>query len=193
MPDRYFSWFMTVFLAAVAQEFTIAKQITGLGRGARRSRTPRGCAVSSAVPFQPKRCPWRWKTAPRQPTHRALFRPLRRAVSRPWCCRRSPTALFVRWGSRRRCNLSWRASASVALLRYGPLLDQAAERTFAFMPFTPTWNATGQPAASLPLHRTPDGLPMACRRPNVLGRRQPCYRLPPNWNNSNIGQTRLSR
>jgi amidase len=55
------------------------------------------------------------------------------------------------------------------LLRYGPLLDQAAERTFAFMPFTPTWNATGQPAASLPLHRTPDGLPIGVQAAERFG------------------------
>jgi amidase len=45
-------------------------------------------------------------------------------------------------------------------LRYGPLLRQAAERAFRFMPFSPIWNITGQPAASLPLHWTPDGLPV---------------------------------
>jgi amidase len=28
------------------------------------------------------------------------------------------------------------------------------------VPFTMAWNATGQPAVSLPLHRTPDGLPV---------------------------------
>ena len=30
---------------------------------------------------------------------------------------------------------------------------------FAFAPFTPQWNMTGQPAILLPLHRTTDGLP----------------------------------
>jgi len=33
------------------------------------------------------------------------------------------------------------------------------EAQFAFAPFTPQWNMTGQPAISLPLHRTTDGLP----------------------------------
>jgi len=28
------------------------------------------------------------------------------------------------------------------------------------IPFTPAFNATGQPAVSLPLHWTPDGLPI---------------------------------
>jgi amidase len=29
-----------------------------------------------------------------------------------------------------------------------------------FTPFTSAWNVTGMPAVSLPLHRTPDGLPV---------------------------------
>jgi amidase len=45
-------------------------------------------------------------------------------------------------------------------LRYGSLLRQAADRAFKFMPFSPIWNITGQPAASLPLHWTSDGLPV---------------------------------
>jgi amidase len=33
-------------------------------------------------------------------------------------------------------------------------------RTFEWFPFTPLFNATGQPAISVPLYWTPDGLPM---------------------------------
>jgi amidase len=29
-----------------------------------------------------------------------------------------------------------------------------------FVPFTPTWNVTGQPAVSVPLVQSPDGLPI---------------------------------
>ena len=29
-----------------------------------------------------------------------------------------------------------------------------------WVPFTPVFNVTGQPAISLPLHQTPDGLPI---------------------------------
>ena len=39
-----------------------------------------------------------------------------------------------------------------------PAADFAAQK--AFTPWTSLWNVTGMPAASLPLHRTPDGLPV---------------------------------
>jgi amidase len=34
------------------------------------------------------------------------------------------------------------------------------ENQKAFTPWTSAWNVTGMPAVSLPLHRTPDGLPV---------------------------------
>lgn len=46
------------------------------------------------------------------------------------------------------------------VLRLGSVVEDAARRIFSFIPFTPIWNVTGQPAASLPTHRTADGLPV---------------------------------
>jgi len=46
------------------------------------------------------------------------------------------------------------------LLRLGGVLQQAAEQVFEFIPWTPVFNVTGQPAMSVPLHWTPDGLPV---------------------------------
>ena len=50
-------------------------------------------------------------------------------------------------------------------LRIGEIRDDADpardfENQKAFTPFTSAWNVTGMPAASLPLHMTPDGLPV---------------------------------
>jgi amidase len=50
-------------------------------------------------------------------------------------------------------------------LRIGEIRDDAEpardfENQKAFTPWTSAWNLTGMPAASLPLHRTPEGLPV---------------------------------
>jgi amidase len=39
-------------------------------------------------------------------------------------------------------------------------VDALAEQVFAFMPFTPVFNVTGQPAMSVPLYWSDDGLPI---------------------------------
>ncbi len=46
------------------------------------------------------------------------------------------------------------------LVRAVGLLDQAADSAFRFTPWTPVFNATGQPAMSVPLHRSREGLPV---------------------------------
>lgn len=51
--------------------------------------------------------------------------------------------------------LNW--SAPLAITK---LIDQAAESTFSFIPFTPVANFTGQPSMSVPLHWNPEGLPI---------------------------------
>jgi amidase len=38
--------------------------------------------------------------------------------------------------------------------------EQEGQRIVSFIPYTPQFNVTGQPAISLPLHWTPDGLPV---------------------------------
>ncbi len=39
-------------------------------------------------------------------------------------------------------------------------LDMAAAETFSFIPYTPVYNATGQPSMSVPLHWNQEGLPI---------------------------------
>ncbi len=46
------------------------------------------------------------------------------------------------------------------LLKIAGLLDEAAKTALDFTPWTPVFNATGQPAMSVPLHWSPDGLPI---------------------------------
>jgi amidase len=57
-----------------------------------------------------------------------------------------------------------------AVTAFGPLLRK-------YVPFTPIQNATGQPAVSLPLHWTPDGLPVGVMFTGRLGDEATLYRL----------------
>ncbi|MBX3274991.1 MAG: amidase [Sandaracinaceae bacterium] len=47
-----------------------------------------------------------------------------------------------------------------AVLRLPGLLDRAIARAYDFAPYTPPFNVTGQPSASVPLYWTEDGLPL---------------------------------
>jgi amidase len=57
-----------------------------------------------------------------------------------------------------------------AVTAFGPLLRK-------YVPFTPIQNATGQPAVSLPLHWTADGLPVGVMFTGRLGDEATLYRL----------------
>jgi amidase len=52
-----------------------------------------------------------------------------------------------------------------------------ALRTFAYMPFTPMFNATGQPAMSVPLHSNAAGLPIGMQLVGRLGEDATLLRL----------------
>jgi amidase len=52
------------------------------------------------------------------------------------------------------------AFGSGRLVRLAGLLDKAAAEAFDFTPWTPIYNATGQPAMSVPLHWNAAGLPI---------------------------------
>lgn len=53
------------------------------------------------------------------------------------------------------------------LMRVGGVVDQILERNLAWVPYTQLANITGRPAISLPLHWTPEGLPMGVQ---LIGR-----------------------
>ncbi|QRM36019.1 amidase [Microvirga sp. VF16] len=161
VPEDYFSWFLIAFLAAVSQEFAFAEEMTGtrprrsdveestwlcreLGRGF--------SAAELSVTLE------RLHRATRQiarffETYDLLLTPtlarppVRHGELHPRGLEAALQVLAARLGVGR-------------YLRYGSLLQQAADRAFRFMPFSPIWNITGQPAASLPLHWTADGLPV---------------------------------
>ena len=50
-------------------------------------------------------------------------------------------------------------------------------RAAAFVPFTPAFNASGQPAISLPMHWTPDGLPIGVQLVAAYGREDVLFRV----------------
>ena len=70
-------------------------------------------------------------------------------------CRRSPPAQIGRFDHRTEDYVDY---------RLGP------GRVFAYSPFTAAFNASGQPAASLPLHWTADGLPVGIHLAAAFGR-----------------------
>ncbi len=72
------------------------------------------------------------------------------------------------------------AQPPVALGRLDMMLDDLEEftdRIAAFMPFTPIFNVTGQPAASLPLHWNAQGLPIGVQFAARYGDEATLFRL----------------
>ncbi len=55
------------------------------------------------------------------------------------------------------------------LLRFTPLVQQLIRENLGWVPYTQLANLTGRPAISLPLHRTPEGLPMGVQLVGRLG------------------------
>jgi len=64
-----------------------------------------------------------------------------------------------------------------AVLRMAGILEQTADKVFEFIPWTPVINATGQPAMSLPLCKSIDGLPIGMHFIGRFGDEATLYRL----------------
>ncbi len=72
--------------------------------------------------------------------------------------------------------LAGRLSASWLLKTLG-VIKPLAERTFAFMPYTPVFNVTGQPAMSVPLYWNAAGLPVGMHFVGRFGDEATLFRL----------------
>jgi len=57
------------------------------------------------------------------------------------------------------------------------LLDMAVSRAYAFTPYTPLFNVTGQPSASVPLHWNAEGLPIGTMLTARFGEDARLFRL----------------
>ena len=69
------------------------------------------------------------------------------------------------------------AAGLKAVLRIGPLVDAIAKKTFAFIPYTPLANVTGQPSMSVPLFWNAAGLPIGVMFTGRFGDEATLFRL----------------
>ena len=63
------------------------------------------------------------------------------------------------------------------VLRAAGLLDETARKVFGFIPYTPLFNVTGQPAMSVPLYWNAQGLPIGTHYVSRLGDEATLFRL----------------
>lgn len=63
------------------------------------------------------------------------------------------------------------------LMRASGLVRTLADKTFEFIPYTPLFNVTGQPAVSLPLHWSAEGLPVGMQFAARWGDEATLFRL----------------
>ena len=61
------------------------------------------------------------------------------------------------------------AARSGGLLRFTPLVQQMIDQNLGWVPYTQLANLTGRPAMSVPLHWTPEGLPIGAQLVGRLG------------------------
>ena len=69
------------------------------------------------------------------------------------------------------------AAGLTPILRIGPLVEAIAKKTFAFIPYTPLANVTGQPSMSVPLFWNAEGLPIGAMFTGRFGDEATLFRL----------------
>ena len=72
---------------------------------------------------------------------------------------------------------SWRGAQRRVPLQGLGEIEALADKTFGFIPYTPVFNVTGQPAMSVPLHWTADGLPVGMHFVGRSGDEATLFRL----------------
>jgi amidase len=77
---------------------------------------------------------------------------------------------------RRQVGIMSRVNAGWLMKALG-IIKPLADKTFEFMPYTPVFNVTGQPAMSVPLHWTTDGLPVGMHFVGRFGDEATLFRL----------------
>ena len=70
-----------------------------------------------------------------------------------------------------------RGSSAGWLFKALGVIKALADKTFEFIPYTPVFNVTGQPAMSVPLHWNADGLPMGMHFVGRFGDEATLFRL----------------
>ena len=63
------------------------------------------------------------------------------------------------------------------VLKLAGLLDETARKVFGFIPYTPLFNVTGQPAMSMPLYWNADGLPIGTQFVGRFGDEATLFRI----------------
>ena len=69
------------------------------------------------------------------------------------------------------------ALGGLRFLKGSKQIDQLAEKSFGYIPFTPIANMTGQPSMSVPLHVSADGLPVGSMFTAALGNENLLFQL----------------
>ena len=67
--------------------------------------------------------------------------------------------------------------------------EEEGARIASFIPYTPQFNMTGQPAVSLPLHWTPGGLPVGVHSSPPTDGKTSSSASPANWSRPRPGAT----
>lgn len=69
------------------------------------------------------------------------------------------------------------ALGGLRFLKGSKQIDQLAEKSFGYIPYTPIANMTGQPSMSVPLHVSADGLPVGSMFTAALGNENGLFQL----------------